>query len=337
MKKFYFQLIFAFIFLVLTVVTSLGLGFVKIPFFEIIKIILSKLTGIRYDNISNIHLSVVWDVRLPRIICAALVGASLSVCGVVFQGILLNPLADPYTLGISAGAAFGASVALLFGFNFLGIYSVPFFAFVFGLITLFVVIYLSSTSSGGISSNNLILSGVIVSAILSAGISFCKYLAQERVSVIVFWLLGSFASSTWTSALLIMISLLISFGIFIFYFRELNLLSLGGKTALSMGVDPNRVRILLLVFGSLLTGVYVSFSGIIGFVGLLVPHMMRSVVGPNHLKLLPISLICGAIMLTMADTLTRAVLPTEVPIGVLTALIGGPFFCYIFRKKQVGF
>ncbi|GAB6887597.1 iron ABC transporter permease [Desulfothermus okinawensis JCM 13304] len=304
---------------------------------EVVKIISSKLTGITCKNISTIHYSIIWDVRLPRIICAALVGGALSICGVVFQGILLNPLADPYTLGISAGAAFGASLALLFGMSFLGIYTVPFFAFVFGLVTLLVVIYLSSTSSSGISSNNLILSGVIVSAILSAGISFCKYLAQERVSVIVFWLLGSFASSTWTSGLLILLCLIVSFAVFIFYFRDLNLLSLGGKTASSMGVDPKKVRILLLVFSSLLTGVCVSFSGIIGFVGLLVPHMVRSVVGPNHLKLLPASLIAGAIMLTLADTLTRAYLPTEVPIGVLTALIGGPFFCYIFRKKQVGF
>ncbi len=336
MKKFYFQLFIALLFLFFSLCVSLSMGFVKIPMVEVLEILLSK-THLFSAKILPIHYSIVWDVRFPRIICAALVGASLSICGVVFQGILLNPLADPYTLGISAGAAFGASVALLIGINFAGIYTVPLLAFFFGLLTLIVVIYLSSTSTGGISSNNLILSGVIVSAILSAGISFCKYLAQERVSVIVFWLMGSFASSTWSNAIIIFTVLMFSFILFLFHFRELNLLSLGGKTASSMGVNPTRVRIVLLIAASLLTGICVSFSGIIGFVGLLVPHMMRSVTGPDHLKLIPMSLVIGAILLTLADTLTRAVLPAEVPIGVLTALIGGPFFCYIFRKKQVGF
>jgi len=337
MKKFYFQLISSSVLLIFVICISLSMGYVKIPLIEVMKIILYKLIATKISNISALHISIVWEVRFPRIICAALVGGSLSICGVVFQGILLNPLADPYTLGISAGAAFGASLALLLGLNFLGIYTVSFLAFLGGLLTLMVVIYLSSTSRGGISSNNLILSGVIVSAILSAGISFCKYLAQERVAVIIFWLLGSFASSTWTNSIILFVCLIFSFVIFIFYFRELNLLSLGGKIASSLGVNPQKVRIILLLWASLLTGVCVSFSGIIGFVGLLIPHMVRSITGPNHLKLLPISLIVGAILLTAADTMTRAVLPAEVPIGVLTALIGGPFFCYIFRKKQVGF
>lgn len=337
MKKYYLLLLLALVSLFFVLGWSLCLGVVKIPVSTVLKIILSKVLPTSYHHINSLYSTIVIDVRFPRILCAALVGASLSICGVVFQGILLNPLADPYTLGISAGAAFGASIALLLGLNFLGGYTVSFFAFLFGLLTLLVVIYLSTTSHGGISSNNLILSGVIVSAILSAGISFCKYLAQERVSVIIFWLLGSFASSTWTDALIIAISLTFMFFLFLIYYKELNLLSLGGKTAASLGANPKKVRIILLVGASLLTGVCVSFSGIIGFVGLLVPHMMRSVVGPDHLKLLPISLVAGAILLLCADTITRAILPTEVPIGVLTALIGGPFFCYIFRKRQVGF
>ncbi len=337
MKRYCFLLIISIILLLIAVCWSLCLGVVHIPARAILKILLSKLTGNSSSDINPIYLTIVFDVRFPRILCSALVGASLSICGVVFQGILLNPLADPYTLGISSGAAFGASIALVLGLDFLGVYTVSFFAFLFGLLTLFLVIYLSSTSQGGLSSNNLILSGVIVSAILSAGISFCKYLAQERVSVIIFWLLGSFAACTWTDALIIFVILMIVFALFLSYYRELNLLSLGGRAAASLGINPTRVRIILLVGASLLTGVCVSFSGIIGFVGLLIPHMMRSLVGPDHLKLLPISLISGAGLLLCADTLTRAILPTEVPIGVLTALIGGPFFCYIFRKKQVGF
>ncbi len=337
MKKFVFQLLIMASILASTVFISSSMGFVKIPTVEVIKIILSHVLGIKFSGISPLHDSVVMDIRLPRIMCASLVGGGLAICGVVFQGILLNPLADPYTLGISAGAAFGASIALLFGLSFLGIYTVSFFAFIGGILTLVVVIYLSSTSSGGISSNNLILSGVIVSAILSAGISFCKYLAQERVAIIIFWLLGSFASSTWMNAIVLSVCLLASTIIFVFYYRELNVLCLGGKTASSLGINPQQVRILLLTVASLLTGVCVSFSGIIGFVGLLIPHMVRSITGPDHLKLIPLSLLVGAILMVIADTTARAVLPAEVPIGVLTALIGGPFFCYIFRKRQVGF
>ena len=159
---------------------------------------------------------VVTEVRLPRILTAAIVGAGLAISGVVFQGILLNPLADPYTLGVSAGAAFGASIALLFGLSFLGAYAVPLFAFIGAISTLFFVIYLSS-SRAGMSSNNLILSGIIVAAILSAGISFLKYLADEQVAIIIFWLMGSFGSSTWTEVLLSLLFVSIAFLVFIVF------------------------------------------------------------------------------------------------------------------------
>jgi iron complex transport system permease protein len=235
---------------------------------------------------------------------------------------------------VSAGAAFGASIAILFNLGFLGTYSVPLFAFAGATATLVFVMYLS-TSGGGISSNNLILSGIIVAAILSAGISFLKYLADEQVSVIIFWLMGSFNSKTWADVVLTVSFVLIGFGIFIFFARDLNLMSLGDRTASSLGVDTKTLTVVLLITASLIAAVCVSVSGIIGFVGLLVPHMMRFITGPDNRKLIPVSLLAGAVLLLWADTVTRAVLPTEVPIGVLTALIGGPFFCYIFRKRQI--
>jgi iron complex transport system permease protein len=251
----------------------------------------------------------------------------------VFQGILLNPLADPYTLGVSAGAAFGASLAILFNIGLMGTYSVPLFAFIGATVTLLFVIYLSS-SSGGLSSNNLILSGIIVAAILSAGISFLKYVADEQVAVIIFWLMGSFGSKTWTDVGLTFLFILAGFSGFMYFARDMNLMSLGNRTARSLGVDTRRVTIFLLVMASLVAAICVSVSGIIGFVGLLVPHMMRFLTGPDNRRLVPMSLLSGAILLLTADTITRSVLPSEIPIGVLTALIGGPFFCYIFRKQQ---
>ena len=316
-------------------VVSTGMGFIKIPAAAVVKIILNKIFGSPelISGMDEILPVVVMDVRLPRILSAALVGGGLAMCGVVFQGILLNPLADPYTLGVSAGAAFGAALAILLNVSALGIYSVPLFAFMGAAATLAAVIHLSS-AGGGLSSNTLILSGIIVAAILAAGISFLKYLADEQVAVIIFWLMGSFASKTWADVGLAFGSAAAGLAVFLYFARELNLMSLGGQMASSLGVDTRRVTLILLVAASLVAAVCVSVSGIIGFVGLLVPHLMRLLSGPDNRRLIPASLLAGAILLLGADTLTRAVLPAEIPIGVLTALIGGPFFCYVFRKQQ---
>jgi iron complex transport system permease protein len=321
--------------LAVAIAGSAGMGYIHISFLDVITIIGAKITG-NFQWIAQmdqLYPVVVVDVRLPRILTAAIVGGGLSVCGAVFQAILLNPLADPYTLGVSAGAAFGASVAILFNLVFLGSWSVPLFAFCGAVGTLFFVIYLAS-SSGGISSNNLILSGIIVAAILSAGISFLKYVADEQVAVIIFWLMGSFAAKTWADVLLT--AVFVGFGctVAFFFARDLNLLSLGNRSAASLGVDIKKTPVTLLITVSLVAAICVSVSGIIGFVGLLVPHMMRSVTGPDNRRLLPVSMAAGAVLLLCADTITRAVLPNEIPIGVLTALIGGPFFCYIFRRRQ---
>ncbi len=319
------------------VVASTGMGYIKIQPLEVLQIIMARLSGDAsfLSGLDPVWSVVVMDVRLPRILTAVVVGAGLAVSGTLFQGILLNPLADPYTLGISAGAAFGAALALLANIAILGPYSVPLFAFIGAVATLIVVLHLSSFD-GQMSANTLILSGVIVGAILSAGLSFIKYMADEQVAVIIFWLMGSFASKTWPEVWLVLWCVLAGVVVAIFYGRDLNIMSLGQRSSDSLGVDTARVRKILLVTASLLAAACVSVSGIIGFIGLIVPHLMRSLVGPDNRKLLLVSMLAGAILLLAADTLSRAVLPAEVPVGVLTALIGGPFFCYIFRKRQMG-
>lgn len=329
-------LVLAALLLVLLVVST-GLGFIQIPAAAVVKIILNRITGDPQllSGMNEIFPVVVTDVRLPRILTAALVGGGLAMCGVVFQGILLNPLADPYTLGVSAGAAFGAALAILMNVAALGLHSVPLFAFIGALATLAAVVYLSS-ASGGPSSSNLILSGIIVAAILSAGISFLKYVADEQVAVIIFWLMGSFASKTWGDVALILAAVAGGLAVFLYFARELNLMALGSQMASSLGVDTRKVTLLLLATASLVAAVCVSVSGIIGFVGLLVPHIMRLATGPDNRRLIPASLLSGALLLLCADTLTRAVLPAEIPIGVLTALIGGPFFCWVFRRQSAG-
>jgi iron complex transport system permease protein len=323
--------------LVVLILTATALGFMAVSPGSVLRIILSRILDLPglIQGLEDSEILVVTQVRLPRILTSAIVGAGLAMAGVVFQGILLNPLADPYTLGVSAGAAFGASLAFLFGVPFLGLYTVPFMAFVFALATLGAVLWLAA---GGerYSSQNLILSGVIVAAILSAGIGLVKHLADEQVSVIIFWLMGSFASKTWWEVGLSLAVIVLGGGVAIFYARDMNILSLGDKTAASLGVETERTRLILLVVTSLMTAVCVSVSGIIGFVGLVVPHLMRFLIGPDNRALLPVSALGGALLLVGADTLTRTALPHEVPIGVLTALIGGPYFCYIFRKRQLG-
>jgi iron complex transport system permease protein len=332
-----FQLLILFLLLAVLIIVSTGLGYMRISFFDVIRIVLAKLLGMNslLEGINALFPVVITDVRLPRILTAAGVGAGLALSGVVFQGILLNPLADPYTLGISAGAALGASFALWLHIGVWGIWSVPAFAFIGACLTLLAVIYLASSSSE-LSSSNLILSGIIVSAILSAGVSFIKYMADEQVNIIIFWLMGSFGSKAWADVQVIFITLLAGFGICGYYSRDLNVMALGMRTATSLGVDIRKVRLILLITASLVSAVCVSVSGIIGFVGLLVPHIMRTLTGPDNQRLMVTSLFAGAILLLGADTLTRAVLPHEIPIGVLTALTGGPFFCYIYRKRQVG-
>jgi iron complex transport system permease protein len=330
------QLLLLTLLLGVLILASAGLGYLQLGFGEVARILAAKTAGMPEiaEALDPVHPVVVWEVRLPRILTAAIVGGGLAVAGAVYQGVLLNPLADPYTLGVSAGAAFGAALALLLGIDFLGVYSVPLCAFIGAAGTLAVVVYLSA-AAGGLSSNNLILSGIVVAAILSAGISFLKYVADEQVAVIIFWLMGSFAARTWTDVALTLATVCMGLAVFVFFARDLNLMAMGERAAGSLGVDTRRVTLVLIVSASLVSAVCVSVSGIIGFVGLLVPHMMRSLTGPDNRRLIPVSLLAGAILLLGADTTTRALLPSEIPIGVLTALIGGPFFCYVFLKRQM--
>jgi|UPI000346E67C iron complex transport system permease protein len=325
--------------LCLIVIGSAGMGYIPVPFSEVTRSIFETVfpgpdAGQKIDAVIR---TVVMDVRLPRILTAVFVGAGLAVSGAVYQGILLNPLADPFTLGISAGAAFGASLAILF-FPSLNLYILPGFAFSGAAVTLLIVIFLSSGQTfdrQGLSSNSLILSGIIVSSILSAGISFLKYLADEQVAIIIFWLMGSFASRTWMDVSLVSITVVGGFIVIYYFSRDLNIISLGDRMAVTLGVETRRVTLYLLFTASFVTAICVSVSGIIGFVGLLVPHMMRSFAGPDNQRLLPVCFLAGAILMLSADTVTRAMLPVEIPIGVLTALIGGPFFCFIFRRNHM--
>ncbi len=323
--------------LLASIALAATLGFLKVSILDAATILLAKLTPYPLPaGIDPVAAAVVADVRLPRVLAAVLVGGMLGISGTVFQAILLNPLADSYTLGISTGAAFGASLVIvlqIFGLVLPPGVSVPIFAFGGAIGTLAVVLFLAS-GDRRLSSTSLILAGVIVAAILSAAIGFLKFLADEQVGIIIFWLMGSLSGASWHNILLLAPTALLGALTALFYSRDLNIMATGDRAATSLGINTVRLRIVLLTAGTLMTAMAVSVSGIIGFIGLIVPHLLRHLVGPDNRRMVPLSFFTGGFLLLFADTLTRAVLPVEVPIGVLTALLGGPFFCIIFKKRQ---
>lgn len=281
------------------------------------------------------------NVRLARACLALVVGGALALAGAVYQGVLLNPLADPFTLGVSTGAALGASLAILLGWSgihFLGISVLPLAAFAGALGALYLV-YLLGRMDGRIHATTLVLAGIIVSTFLSAWISLLKSLNEDSVSTIVFWIMGSLSGKSWIHVLVVLPYLGAGAALIFYYARELDLLSLGDIQAHQLGVDVQRVRFRLLLAASLITAVAVSVSGVIGFVGLVVPHLVRLALGPRHRKLLPAALLAGGLLVLLSDTLARSLLRSgeELPVGVVTAILGGPFFCYLLlhRKKYV--
>lgn len=323
--------------LVFGVALTATMGYLQVSISDVAAILLAKISHQPLPAaIDPVAAAVVADVRMPRILAAVLVGGMLGVSGTIFQAVLLNPLADSYTLGISTGAAFGASLVIvlqIFGLMLPPGVSVPIFAFAGGVGTLAVVLFLAA-GDRRLSSTSLILAGVIVAAILSAAIGFLKFLADEQVGIIIFWLMGSLSGASWPNIVLLAPMALLGTLIAVFYSRDLNIMATGDRAATSLGVHAVRLRTILLVTGTLMTSLAVSVSGIIGFVGLIVPHMLRHLAGPDNRRLIPLSFFTGGLLLLVADTLTRAVLPVEVPIGVLTALLGGPFFCILFKRRQ---
>jgi iron complex transport system permease protein len=324
--------------LVVLAVLAAGVGPYKLSYGHLFSLVKRWAAGDTLNSAEATALAVIFQIRVARIVLAALVGLGLSLAGTAFQGILLNPLAEPFTLGVAAGAAFGASLALSLGLSgaiwgSLGL--VPLMALVGAAAALALVLALGAMA-GGFQHGTLILAGVIVSAFLSSLISLVKFLYADSLSTIVFWIMGSLSARGWGHVLFALPYVVVGGLILFLYARELNILTLGDAPAQQLGLAVNRVRLILLLAASLITAGVVAVSGIIGFVGLIVPHLARLMVGPDHRRVLPISALAGAILLIAADTLARIVLPygQELPVGIITALLGGPFFCYLLKMTR---
>lgn len=327
--------------LLLVVIGSVSLGSAQLSFYVVWKIILSHVPFIpnMEKDWSKAAEVIVWNIRMPRILLAILVGAALAVAGVAYQGVLRNPLADPYILGVSSGASLGAACFMMFGQSIalFGQWTLPLIAFICGMGTLFVV-YRLAYMAGKVQMETLLLSGVVVQAFLGAGLSLVMSMSGEKMQRIFYWLMGSLTLSDWSSGVVVAPYVILG-GLIIFLFAgELNLLAFGEQKAHHLGMNVERTRLVILLAASLTAGAAVSVSGVIGFVGLIVPHIMRAIVGSDHRVLLPISAVAGAILLIAADTIARTVMePQELPIGVITAFLGAPFFGYLLRKRRQRF
>jgi iron complex transport system permease protein len=316
------------------------IGTANVSIIDTFKIIGSKIPIInRYIDTSQIpdsYKTIILSIRLPRVLLGVLVGASLSTAGTAFQGILKNPMADPYVIGISSGAALGAAISIVFKFDFniLGISTLSISAFLGALIAVFIVYNIAKVGNK-VPVTTLLLAGIAVGQFLTAIMSFLMVIHSKDMSKIIYWTLGSLAGKGWKPLIRISIPTVLSIIMMNIFARDLNIMLTGEESAHSLGVEVEKIKVYVLLLGSFMTSMVVSISGIIGFVGLIIPHIVRMIVGPDHRILLPSSALVGGIFMIFTDTIARTIIsPVEIPVGIITALFGGPFFIYLLRKKK---
>jgi iron complex transport system permease protein len=331
------------IILIVLVIVAASIGAAKVSLKDTSLIIASFIPGVNnFINIEDLNpqdIVIISQIRLPRIFLSIFVGIALASAGVIFQGLFRNPMADPFVIGVSAGAAFGATIGLVFitGVGLLGISTTTIFALLGALATTFLV-YSISSARGKVSVTTLLLSGIALSAMLSAMTSFIMIFRANDLAKIIFWIMGGLTAASWYKFNIIAPMVVVLIMISGFYMRDLNIISLGDERAAQLGVQTDRVKKILLIMASLIAALAVSISGIIGFVGLITPHILRLIVGPDHKILYPTSAVAGGIVLLMSDTLARTILmPREIPVGIITSIVGVPFFLYLLvkSKKQV--
>lgn len=320
----------AIIFLAL-IATSIGVFY--IPMDVVFKAIGYKLGFCTDAGISNSIILTVTELRLPRIIASLITGASLAICGAVFQSIFRNPICDPYMLGISSGASLGAAIAFTIGWD-ISIFGITIPALITALITLAIILAVSQAGKQK-NTEKILLTGIAINFLISAIITLIMVIFQQEMQKIVFWTMGSLAGITWHNILFLLpVSFLTIIPLF-YFAKDLNIMQLGSDTAKSLGVNTHRVTLTVLIFSSLLIASVVAICGVIGFIGLIVPHIVRFIFGNNNRILFQYSIFFGALFMLIADTLARTIaIPSELPVGSITALAGAPYFIYLLLKKR---
>lgn len=312
---------------------SLTVGSASISQFEAIKIIINYFTKVSQGNMSE---KIIMNIRTPRVLMALFTGAGLAISGVTFQGLFKNPMGDPFVLGVSSGAALGATIGLIFNLEKNNYILITLLAFGGAIVTLMLV-YNVARVGNKIPIEILLLSGIAISFLCNSLISLIMILKKEAMDKIIYWTLGSLNTSSYKQVLLIA-PIVVLGGLFIYRrYKDLNILSMGEEDAYSLGVEVEKVKKELIIISSLIVAALVSVTGIIGFVGLIIPHIARMIVGSNHRELIPFSFILGALFLVVCDTISRVIIaPGELPVGAVTALLGAPYFIYLLWKKKRG-
>lgn len=323
---------------ILALLLAVAFGSVYVSPGQIINIIGHKLFGMDLSaGISDTAVAMIWSVRLPRAMLAFVVGGMLSVSGAVMQSVLKNPLASSYTLGVSSGASLGAGMVILLGFSIpmVSTLSLPVLGFVFGLGTIFLAIAFASRLGGGLENNTIILTGMVISLFVNALVMLMSAVARQQVQRLVLWQMGSFSLKDW-STVLILIPIYLVVTIFIVHYnRELDMLTFGEEQAKAMGVNSKRIKWVLLVAAAALTGSAISFVGVVGFVDLVAPHIVRRIFGSSHRYVIPMTAVFGGAFMVICDLVARTIVPKQdIPVGAVTALIGAPFFAYIYFSKR---
>lgn len=331
-KKTYLIFIFSFIALFITFLISLMIGSTPIP----IRATINSLFSFN-GELSRFSV-IIRQIRLPRVILSFLVGSALAIAGAVFQGIIRNPMVDPYIVGISAGAGTAATIAIIFNMTWTLFYfnTIPLFAFFGALITVILVYNLSKVGNK-IPVMNFLLAGVATGFILDAIRSFIMVTGTNDMQKVVFWLMGSLAGTSWHDIRIVLPYYTVGLLPIVFYIKDLNIILLGEDNAQTLGVEVEKVKKILITGATLITAAVVSVSGSIGFIGLVMPHIARMLIGPDNRKLIPFAAILGGIFLMISDMLARSLMPPlEIPVGIITALAGGPYFIYLLRKNKSG-
>lgn len=342
-KRYYLYISLLIIFLLLCIVIAESVGSASITVGDSFKILASKIPIINrfidVSDVKNIYEVIIWKVRLPRILESALVGGALAVVGCTFQAVFRNSLADPHILGISSGASLGATIAMLSGItiSFFGLGVTSIFAFI-GAILAVLLVYKVGNLGGRVMTTSLLLTGTAISTMLSSFISLLMIYNREQLEKVYLWTLGSFSSANWNKVIfLAVISLLCVATIFLFS-RDLNVILTGDEVASSLGIDTQKLKNILIIVSAILVAASVSVSGTIGFVGLIIPHCMKLIIGSDHKFLIPFSYFGGATFMVICDTIARTIAqPTEIPVGVITAVFGAPYFIFLlYRNNKSG-
>ena len=330
-------LIFFFL-LFISIILAVSIGSVKIEFSTVLAILLNQV-GLPVNEIwTKSEQVIIMQLRLPRVLMAIIIGAMLAVAGVAAQGLFRNPIVDPYIIGISSAAGSGAALTVVLGLaSLLGLMTIPLMSFLFALVAVLIIYKLSQTRYQ-LSMTVLLLSGIAISFFFSAFTSFILFFSEEHVHYILSYLMGRLWGTTWIDLYIVFLVMVPGILLLFFYGRDLNLMVFGDDAAQSVGVNIEQSKKVILILISLLTSTAVAFCGSIGFIGLIIPHLMRLLVGSDNRKLIPYSAVGGSLLLLWADVFARTLVPPlEIPVGILTSLLGGPFFIYlVIQKKKSG-